>query len=135
MPYEFASFTEELTAWALLGIVTISLFFLVRLIEFIDNYGHFIYLEKPLKCKKCHVTFNIFRSCVHAKHTRIAPFVVAFFFISLLPYFIFVAIPFFDSLPPLPVKGWVYDQPEPVTIFTLIDKYVKPFWESWIEHF
>ena len=127
MPYEFASESEKLSSFMLIIVGGVSIFFLFRFIDIMDHYSHFIYLDKPLICKKCNKKLTTFRTCSHAKHSRLMPFFVAFLVVSIFPFSIYVLIPWSDSIEPTtPDPKHATEPREPITYFTLIRDHVLP---------
>lgn len=61
------------------------LFFIVRFIDYVDNYG---FVSIPMqknhpKCKKCHVNLTILKNCNHSIHSRLTPFLASIVFVIL----------------------------------------------------
>ena len=66
---DYFYFDGHLTNPVLIIILCVGLFFIIRFIELIDNYGYIDGIcEKPY-CKKCHVPLTLINHCRHGSYS------------------------------------------------------------------
>ncbi len=71
---------ELITNLIYLVLMVVSLFFLIRFIEFLDRYDEILFMGR-LVCKKCRKRINFMRLCIHInldeKNTSLTPIIPA----------------------------------------------------------
>jgi hypothetical protein len=96
---------DHLTNLVLLPVFLVALFFIIRFIELVDNYGYLPYVTNPT-CKKCHVSLTLITVCKHDKSKFIEPLIPSLFTYSGSVILLYVIFPYLKSLPPGEVIGY-----------------------------
>lgn len=107
-------------------ILSVVLFFIIRTMDMIDNYNQLgLIVKTPIKCKKCHIVFSIFRTCKHAKHSISTPFLACTFALFCFLFVPLVIVPYLQSLPPIIEDSSTWSSPS-ITWGYIWDEYVAP---------
>lgn len=118
----------EITTLGVIISLSGVLFFIVRVMEFVDNYSVISTgVERhPPKCKKCHVQLSLLKNCHHATHSNLMPFMASLFLVSLCIGG-FVYADYMQSLPPMEQIMVEERPPESITWHSLWRDYIAPY--------